>query len=333
MCGLSGFYNSSSSFTLDTPKWTAVLSKMSQKLKHRGPDADGSFISDKCCFTHTRLSIIDLENGRQPMSDPDNNFTIVYNGEIYNSNELKNRLLLRGHKLRTTSDTEILLHSFMEFGPDFISDVDGIFAFSIYDKPHDTLYMFRDQLGVKPLYFTMLDSTIYKGTYVFASEIKALFEFPGIRPIIDRESFCEVFGLGPAKTPGKGVFKGIREVLPGQYLCINHYGVHEVKYWRVKSAPHYDTYEDTIEKTKELVFNAIKRQMVSDVPICTFLSGGLDSSLVSAVCAEELEKHGKKLDTFSFDFTDNNVYFKANNFQPSEDRPYVDAMVKHTLYF
>lgn len=329
MCGILGYYNYNADFTSDSLRQRSILEKMSNKIKHRGPDEDGIYIGEKCCFAHTRLSIIDLENGRQPMHDNTDNYIIVFNGEIYNLKELKDNLVLCGHSFATTSDTEVLLHAFMEYGADFVQKVNGIFAIGIYDRRHESLYLFRDQMGVKPLYYTYFDDTVHRNTLIFASEMKAIFAFPEMRPVINRESFCEVFGLGPAKTYGRGVFANIREVLPGQYLCINKYGINSVIYWRLMSKPHYDSYEETIEKTTFLVTDAIKRQMVSDVPICTFLSGGLDSSLVSSVCASELSKEGKTLDTFSFDFTGNSRYFKPNSFQPSEDRPYVDEMVKY----
>lgn len=329
MCGIAGFYNHNINFTSDESKWTSVLETMKQSLHHRGPDADGIFMSEKCCLVHTRLSIIDLENGQQPMNIHGDNFTIIYNGEVYNIPELSNDLTLRGHKFKTSSDTEVLLRCFFEYGADFISRVNGIFAIAIYDKIHDTLYLFRDHMGVKPLYYSVANNSVYKDSFVFASEMKALFEFPSLNPVIDRESFCEVFGLGPARSYGKGVFAGVNEVRPGEYICVNKYGIHKVTYWRLQSAPHYDSYEETIEKTSFLVTDAIKRQMVSDVPICTFLSGGLDSSIVSSICASELKKQGKNLNTFSFDFTDNSKYFSPSSFQPSQDRPFVDEMVKY----
>lgn len=329
MCGIAGFYNSKAAYTASEKKWTSILENMASKIKHRGPDDDGIFLSEKCGLAHTRLSIIDINGGRQPMLGGAGNFTIVYNGEIYNTKELKDDLILRGHVFLTTSDTEVLLHSFMEYGPDFVSKVNGIFAFAVYDRAHDSLYIFRDQMGVKPLYYSVTENSVGRNTFVFASEMKSLFEYPDINPVINRESFCEVFGLGPAKTPGKGVFAGIREVLPGQYLCVNRFGIHPVTYWRLKARPHYDSYEKTIEKVTYLVKDAVTRQMVSDVPICTFLSGGLDSSLVSSICGKVLKDKNMTLDTYSFDFTDNSRYFTANSFQPSEDRPYVDEMVSY----
>lgn len=329
MCGIAGFYNHHINFTSDTNRYTHILNNMKEFLNHRGPDDNGTFISEKCCLAHTRLAIIDPEKGIQPMSLCDGNFTIIYNGEVYNIPELKDNLILHGHTFYTTSDTEVLLHSFLEYGPDFIENVNGIFAIAIYDRPHDTLYLFRDHMGVKPLYYSIVGNSIYKDTVVFASEMKALFKFPFLKPVINRESFCEVFGLGPAKSYGKGVFAGVKEVLPGEYISINKYGLKSTTYWRLKSKPHYDSYEETIEKTCFLVEDSIKRQMVSDVPICTFLSGGLDSSLVSSICAGELKQKGQSLNTFSFDFKDNSRYFSPTSFQPSEDRPYVEEMVNY----
>ena len=358
MCGISGFYNHNINFEESRAAWLPVLGAMQEKLKRRGPDDNGIYVADSCCLAHTRLAIINPEHNRQPLTDSTGNYTIVYNGEVYNLEELKG-LLNNMHSDSTFkvsscaddssnakqsyhfSDTEILLQCFIKYGADFIKKVNGIFAIAIYDNVHKTLFLFRDQLGVKPLYYSVIRDGLYRDTIVFASEMKALFEFPGLKPVINRESFCEVFGLGPAKTYGKGVFANVSEVLPGQYLVVNRYGVKKTTYWRLMSAPHEDSYEETVEKTSYLVTDAIRRQMVSDVPICTFLSGGLDSSLVSAVCAEELRTRHEagnnhnntndagRLTTFSFDFTDNELYFSPNSFQPSMDRPFVDKMVSH----
>lgn len=328
MCGITGFYNYKASYMSNEPYWGNVIDSMMKKILHRGPDDNGTMHYDKCFLAHTRLSIIDLKTGHQPMAK--GNACIVYNGEVYNLQELIRDLKYKGHSFDTTSDTEVLLECFLEYGPDFVSRLNGIFAIAIYDISHETLYLFRDHMGVKPLYYTTYDNSTYRGTFIFASEMKSLFKFPGVSPHITRESFCEVFGTGPAKTSGKGVFANVREVLPASYLAVNKYGINTVKYWRLKSAPHYDSYEDTLEKISSLVSDAIKRQMVSDVPIAAFLSGGLDSSLVTSICARELKKRGQKINTFSFDFIKNNEYFTPSSFQPAEDRPYVEMMVKYT---
>jgi asparagine synthase (glutamine-hydrolysing) len=249
-------------------------------------------------------------------------YHIIYNGEIYNASELKNELIHKGYDFLTTSDTEVLLLSFIHYGADFISNVNGIFAFSIYDEYHNVLYLYRDHFGVKPLYYSLLEDN----TIVYGSELKAIFAYPDIQPVVDRSGLCEIFALGPSKTPGNGVYKGISEVKPGHYIKYDKYGLSDTTYFRLISHPHEDSYEETVEKTSFLVQDAITRQIVSDVPICTFLSGGIDSSIVSSICATHLQKRGQQLHTYSFDFTDNDKYFKSNSFQPEQDRPYVDIM-------
>ena len=251
----------------------------------------------------------------------DHLYHIVYNGEIYNLKALRQALFARDIIPKTSSDTEIILLSYLTFGPEFIRQLDGIFAFAIYDERHKILTLYRDSFGVKPLFYT-----IFNGTLLFSSELKGLFCFPGVTANLDKNGLNEIFGLGPARTPGNGIFKDIYELKPGTCMTCSSAGVTTHTYFRLTSRPHEDSYEDTIEKTRFLITDAIKRQMISDVPICTFLSGGVDSSLVSAVCAKELEAQGQTLSTYSFDFTDNDKYFQANSFQPSMDRPYVDKM-------
>lgn len=326
LCGIAGFCSFSEKYTNDSPKWNNVLYNMKDKINHRGPNDNGEYLSDYVGLSHARLSIIDIANGKQPMSRKigDNTYTIIYNGEIYNTKELRDDLEIRGWKFRTNSDTEVILLGFIEYGADFVKQLNGIFSFAIWDEFHETLCIFRDRLGVKPLFYT-----INNNTFVFGSELKVLFEYPNIKPQLDKKGLCEIFGLGPAKTYGCGVFKNCYEVLPGYYNVYNLDGLKQIQYWKLISKPHTDSYKETLEKTSFLVIDSIKRQMVSDIPICTFLSGGVDSSIITAVCAKELAKQGERLDTFSFDFKDNDKFFKANSFQPSSDRPYVDKMVSY----
>lgn len=326
MCGIAGFSDISLDYTVTPEKWTEVLKNMNQRQKHRGPDEEGTYLSAHCGLSHVRLSIIDLVSGHQPMTRTidEREVTIVYNGEIYNMMEVRKELEEKGFCFKTTSDTEVILAGYMIYGTEIVKKLNGIFAFAIWDKWKQKLYLFRDRVGVKPLFYTEIGNA-----FVFSSEIKGLFSYPGVTPSIDKEGLCEVFGLGPAKTYGRGVFKGVKEVLPGHYLEVDKAVRREVCYWKLESKPHEETYEDTVEHTKELVEKAVKRQMLSDVPICTFLSGGVDSSLVTAICAKELQKQGKQLTTYSFDFVDNDINFKANAFQPSEDRPWVDKMVAY----
>ena len=277
-----------------------------------------------CGIAHARLSIIDLYNGHQPMLRTVNGKTwgIVYNGELYNTKELRDQLIAKGWVFETTSDTEVILIGTIEFGYDFVKKINGIFVYAISDPYKSSLVLFRDRSGVKPLFYHYKNNEL-----IFASELKGLLYHPEVSPLITKEGLNEVFSIGPAKTYGKGVFKNIEELLSGYYMIFTQGGIIKNCYWKLISHEHTDDYKRTVEKTKELVIDSIRRQMVSDVPICTFLSGGIDSSLVTAICAKELAKEGKQLNTFSFDFVDNDKYFKASNFQPSEDRPYVEKMV------
>ncbi len=334
MCGISGFYNPYMNFQKDESYWRHVIKKMNVSINHRGPDDEGMFLSRTCGLGHVRLSIIDLENGHQPIVKSwgrHRTVAIVYNGEIYNMNTLSKELLEECNadssippiSFETNSDTEVILNGYIVHGIDFIKRLNGIFSFAIYDSLHG-LYIARDRVGVKPLFYTEIGNDI-----IFSSEIKGIFAHPLPKPIIDTNSLRSVFGLGPAKQQGRGVFKNIREVLPGHYLKITKDGVDDIVYWQLESKPHVDNINETIEKTAYLVEDSIKLQMLADTPICCFLSGGIDSSIVSAVCARELAKRGQTLATYSFDFEDNKIYFKSNDFQPSEDRPYADIMKNH----
>lgn len=326
MCGISGFYNPRVDYTAHAPKWRRILDDMNQAQKRRGPDNQGIYLDKSCGLAHVRLEIIDLVTGQQPMVRKEMGRTcaISYNGEIYNMKELKTELIRQGAVFETTSDTEVILVGYMMHGKDYVKKLNGIFAIALWDSRSEEICLFRDRLGVKPLFYTVKD-----GTLVFASEIKGLFAYPEIQPVLDTAGLCEIFALGPAKSYGKGVFKDIQEALPGHCLTYGRDSLHTEAYWKLQSRPHEDSMEKTIEKTAWLVEDAVKLQMLSDIPISTFLSGGVDSSLVTAVCAKELKKQGKTMNTFSFDFVDNDKYFQANAFQPSQDRPYVEKMIAH----
>lgn len=247
---------------------------------------------------------------------------IVYNGEIYNTDELMPELKEAGYYFETTSDTEVILYAYIHFGIDFVNRLNGIFAFAVWDGKLKRLILYRDRVGVKPLFYAIKDDTL-----VFGSEIKALFRFPDIKPEVDMDSFREIFGVGPARTPGNGVFRGVNEVKPGEYAVYTIDGFKTIKYWKLASKVHTDSYLQTVEKVSFLVRDAITRQMVSDVPVCSFLSGGIDSSIVTAVASDYLTERGALLNTFSFDFKDNGIYFQSNSFQPERDRPFVDIML------
>lgn len=326
MCGIAGFCNVNEDYTKEEGKWLQILRGMKHALIHRGPDDEGELLTSKAGLAHTRLSVIDVNQGHQPMTREKAgcSYTIVYNGELYNTAELRDNLIRMGYYFKTQCDTEVILIGYMAFGQEFLKEMNGIFSFALWDDNARTLVLARDRFGVKPLFYTVIEDTL-----LFSSEIKALFQYPGFKPQVDASGLCEVFGLGPAKSYGSGVFKNVSEVLAGSILTFNLKGIEGKPYWRLISAPHEHTYEETVEKTAFLVYDAVKRQMISDIPICTFLSGGVDSSLVTAFCAKELKKKGQHIDTYSFDFKDNEKYFQSNAFQPSRDRPFVDIMIDH----
>lgn len=326
MCGIAGFYHKDKDYLREEGYWEKVLSGMNRRQKHRGPDEEGIFLDHHCGLAQVRLSVIDLAAGHQPMQKKigGREGCIVYNGEIYNTGELKKELMEEGVIFETDSDTEVVLAGILCHGADFVCRINGIFAFALWERSSQCLRIFRDRLGVKPCFYMEK-----AGEVLFSSEIKGILSVPGIEAVVDQEGLCEIFGLGPARTPGTGVFRGIREILPGCYLEADARGIRSHCYWKLESRRHEDSWENTVEKMHFLVTDAICRQMVSDVPVCTFLSGGVDSSLVTAICSRKLRREGRQLDTYSFDFKDNSRHFQANCFQPSQDRPWVDVVKEY----
>jgi asparagine synthase (glutamine-hydrolysing) len=324
MCGIAGFCDFKEDFTYRKDYWDTTLVAMREAIAHRGNDQTGEYLSKNVGLSHTRLSIRDLSGGVQPMLRQVGgaDYIIIYNGEIYNTDELTSELIQKGYCFETTSDTEVILYSYVEYGLDFVSKLNGIFAFAIWDGRESRLVLYRDRVGVKPLFYALKN-----GTLVFGSEIKSLFSHPQIVPQANIDSFRELFGIGPARTPGCGVFKGIHEIHPGSLAVFSRDGFQEHAYWTLTAAVHPDSYAETVHKVSYLVRDAITRQMVSDVPVCTFLSGGIDSSIVTAVASKFLQAGSTKLNTFSFDFAGNDKYFQSNDFQPSRDKPYVDKML------
>lgn len=326
MCGITGFCGFGQNYTDNYKYWNSILTDMRKSIEHRGNENIGEYLKSHIGFGHARLSIRDLSCGAQPIirEADGNKYVIIYNGEIYNTDELKPDLEKAGYIFETTTDTEVILYAYMHYGIDFVNKLNGIYAFAIWDESLERLILYRDRFGVKPLFYSIKDSTI-----VFGSEIKALFSHPYITPEADIGSFREIFGIGPARTGGNGVFKNIYEIKAGHYAVFNRDGFRETQYWELKSHEHTDTYGQTVEKVSFLVRDSITRQMVSDVPVCSFLSGGVDSSIVTAVASKFLSEKGSVLNTFSFDFNQNDIYFKANAFQPERDRPYVVEMLKN----
>lgn len=325
MCGIAGFYSAKENYRMRAAEWSRVLTKMHECLSHRGNDQSGVYLTENAGFSHARLSIRDIAGGRQPMVRRADGaeVAIVYNGELYNADELKAELLADGVRFETTSDTEVILYSYLKSGKDFVKRLNGIFAFAVWDGRKKELLLYRDRVGVKPLFYSYEN-----GRLIFASEPKALFAFPGFTPKITMDGMREIFAIGPARTMGNGVFDGVNEVAAGHFLIFGENGKTDAAYWDLSRAEHTDDYAQTVEKVSFLVRDAVTRQMVSDVPVCTFLSGGIDSSIVTAIACRYMEAHGETLNTFSFDFKGNDVYFQSNAFQPERDLPYVKRMLR-----
>lgn len=298
-----------------------VSEKMLQTMERRGPDGQGIFEDRYCTLLHARLAIIDPVGGRQPMSLVFGGkcYTLVYNGELYNTEEIRRALLACGHEFEGHSDTEVVLHAYAQWGETCLERFNGIFAFGVWDGVR--LFLARDRIGVKPLFYTQ-----HRGGLIFASEIKTILTYPTVKPELDEQGAAEILLLGPGRTPGCGVFRGILELEPG---CCGYYQdgkLTVLRYWKLLDREHRENFQDTAAHVRELVEDAIKRQMVSDVPIGTFLSGGLDSSLISAICAREMKNRGEQLHTFSVDYENNDKYFTPGKFQPNSDNHYIHIM-------
>ena len=300
-----------------------IIQKMLETMKRRGPDASGVYCKKDTALLHSRLAVVDIKNGNQPMhlAWGGEKYTLIYNGEIYNAAELREELEKIGHMFVGYSDTEIVMHAYAQWGAGCLEKLNGIFAFAVWEENKDRLFLARDRIGVKPLFYRIQDNGL-----LFASEIKTILRHPSVKAQLDPQGAMQIVMLGPGRMPGSGVFRDIYEIEPG---CCAYYEKRKLKiirYWMLKDRVHTDSFDQTVEKVRFLVTDAIKRQMISDVPVGTFLSGGLDSSLITSVCAEEMRSRGEILDTFSVDYRDNDRYFESNKFQPDSDNKYISIM-------
>ncbi|MCR4442486.1 MAG: asparagine synthase (glutamine-hydrolyzing) [Peptococcaceae bacterium] len=323
MCGITGWVDWEKDLTHEKP----IIEKMMNTLTMRGPDDSGTWISKHAAFGHRRLSVVDPAGGAQPMvrQRSDKKYVICYNGELYNTPELRNELLRRGYVFYGHSDTEVLLYSYMEWGEHCLERLNGIFAFAVWDDAEQKLLLARDRLGVKPLFYTVRNRSL-----IFGSELKALLAHPHISPVVGEEGLAEVLIMGPARTPGHGIYEGIREIRPGCFLTFNLAGVRHKRYWSLKSAPHPDKPFTTAEKLRTMLQDIVERQLVSDVPVCTLLSGGIDSSALTVFAANAFRERGMDpLDTYSIDYKDNERYFEASRFQPNADPSWATRVSAH----
>lgn len=317
MCGITGWID----WQKDLTQEHQALRKMTDPLSNRGPDAEGVWLSRHAALGHRRLVVVDPAGGAQPMTlqARGTHFTIVYNGELYNTEDIRKELIECGYQFRSYSDTEVLLTSFMEWGPACVEKFNGIFAFAIWNEKEQQLFMARDRLGVKPLFYTRQGSALW-----FASELKSLMAHPYAKKEIDREGLAELLVMGPSRTPGFGIFRDVKELMPGHCLHFDRNHFVERPYWRLQSKPHPHDLKTTIDTIRDLFQDCVSRQLVSDVPVCTLLSGGLDSSAITAIAAQTYKEKGMgPLHTFSVDYVDNDIHFQSNEYQPNSDAPWV----------
>ena len=315
MCGIAGILCPS----IDLRDKKPLIESISQTLKQRGPDSRGEFITRSAALIHRRLAVVDVENGAQPMRF--GKYIIAYNGELYNTNEIRDELKKSGYSFDTHCDTEVVLKAYHKWKEKSTQKLNGIFAYAVYDEEENSLFLARDRIGVKPLYYSKVGNL-----FAFASRIASLLCIDEIKPIVDENGLNEIFMLGPAKTIGSGIFRDIKELPPASYLTYKDGEINVKSYWKLEAKEQNESTDDAIEHTYYLVRDSIERQLVSDVPLATFLSGGLDSSIISKVASDYYKKQGRTLNTYSVDYVDNNKYFKKSLFQPNQDADYIDLI-------
>lgn len=318
MCGIGGFVD----YERDARRGGPILHGMKRTLTPRGPDAEGTYFDEDAAFIHRRLIVIDPEGGKQPMHSPDRNTILIYNGELYNTPELRTELMSRGHEFVGHSDTEVLLHAYLEWKTDAFARLNGIFAFAIWEKRERRLTLCRDRLGVKPLFFAPIRNGL-----TFGSTIDTVLCHPEIEPALDEDGLRTLLLLGPARPPESGVFRQISSLMPGHFAVLTPEAFTDHTYWKLEAHEHEDDLPTTIERTHTLICDAARRQLVSDVPLACFLSGGLDSSILSMLAAKDYAARGETLHTWSVDYRDNDKYFTKSIFQPNSDDSYIDQMV------
>jgi len=325
MCGIAGWVD----FSSDAAPQRAVLQRMTDTMACRGPDAEGLWLDDHVGLGHRRLAIIDLEGGRQPMeaaeaAEGDGTAAVLtYSGEVYNFKELRAELAAAGQPFTTDSDTEVVLRAYLEWGDRFVERLNGMYAFALWDGRAERLLLVRDRMGIKPLYYHPTP-----GGLLFGSEPKAILAHPGTAAVVDREGFCELVGF--VKTPGTAVYRGMREVRPGEVVEVTRAGTTTRRYWQLEARDHTDDVDTTVRTVRELLEDIVTRQLISDVPLCTLLSGGLDSSAVTALAARALAAEGAgPVRSFAVDFVGYAEHFRPDPVRDTPDRPFVHELAAH----
>jgi asparagine synthase (glutamine-hydrolysing) len=322
MCGIAGWVD----FGRDLTEERSTLDAMTGALANRGPDARGTWLAPHAALGHTRNSVIDLMGGVQPMTAEDDGqpvAVLTYSGEVYNFRELRTELEAHGHRFRTRSDTEVVLRSYLEWGDDCGNHLEGMFAFAVWDVRARELLLVRDRLGIKPLFYSVLPDGM-----LFASEPKALLANRLVRPVVDANGLRELFST--AKTPGQAVFANMRELLPGHTLRIRAGGTELKRYWRLEARPHTDDLPATIAHVRSLLTDIVTRELVADVPLCSLLSGGIDSSTVTALAnAARLAQGDEPVRTLTTTFVGYNENFQRDDTRDTPDGPYATELARH----
>ena len=330
MCGITGWAHWRG---VDPAEQQKVLAAMTAQLAPRGPDAAGLWLGEHAGLGHRRLAVIDPRGGVQPMAAPQGGLgpladppaVLTFSGEVYNYRELRTELAARGHTFRTTSDTEVVLHAYLEWGASLVDRLVGMYAFAVWDGRSRELLLVRDRLGIKPLYWTRTP----QGAVLFGSEPKAVLAHPDFPAQVDPEGLAALFTVA-IKPPGAGVYRNLHEVKPGHLVRVDRNGAREQCYWRLRSAPHTDDLPSTISRVRGLLDDAVAGQLVSDVPLVALLSGGIDSSAIVGLAGAELGRTGAgKLATYSLDFAGSEENFKADALHLTRDAPFVRAVADH----
>ncbi|MGX4692075.1 asparagine synthase (glutamine-hydrolyzing) [Streptomyces sp. JNUCC 63] len=328
MCGIAGWAHREGGPVREDP---AVAGSMARTMACRGPDDQGVWADRQATLMHTRLAVIDIDGGRQPMTAPAGDpagdeeppAVLVYNGEVYNFRELREQLAGLGHRFRTRSDTEVVLHAYLEWGEDCVERLEGMFALAVWDVRRRTLFLARDRFGIKPLSYAQVQDGL-----VFGSESKALLAHPAVRPVVDLDGLRVLFSM--ARAPGESVYRGIRELPPGHTLTYGPGGMVLRRYWQLEARTHEDDLDDTVRNVRELLESSVSRELVSDVPLSVLLSGGLDSSTVAALAARALAREGgRRVRTTTVTYSGYSDNFQPDLVRSAPDAPYAQAVAEH----
>jgi asparagine synthase (glutamine-hydrolysing) len=316
VCGIVGWV----SFARDLTREAAVVRAMTATMSLRGPDAEGIWLAEHAALGHRRLAVIDLPGGAQPMTVERDGAVVAaltYSGEIYNFRELRTELRGYGHEFHTNSDTEVLLRAYLQWGESFVDRLNGMYAFGLWDTTTQTLLLVRDRMGVKPLYYRPMPDGV-----LFASESKGILAHPAVNAVVDTDDLREALTLGT--TPGRGGYRDVYKVLPGHIVRVDASGLRSRRYWSLVPGEHRDDLPTTIRTVRELLEDIVARQLIADVPQCVLLSGGLDSSVLTALAARALGAEGAgPVRSFAVDFTGQVENFQADFMYGSPDRPFV----------